>query len=58
MGFTNAEKNSYTKQHLKGFETIKIWPLNPNIMQGKMHLSKFFLNVQEPINIKLRFDEA
>jgi hypothetical protein len=42
MGFTNVEKNSYTKQHAKRFETTKIWPLNPNIMQGKMHSSKNF----------------
>lgn len=58
MGLTSAKKYSYTKQHPKGFETTKIWPLNPNIMQGKMHSFKNFKNVQEPINIKLWFDEA
>jgi len=32
MDLTNVENFFYTKQHQKGFETTRIWPLNPNIM--------------------------
>jgi hypothetical protein len=34
----------------KGFEITSIWPLNPNVMQGK-HPFENFKNVQEPTNI-------
>ncbi len=50
MGFIGVKKALTPNNIQKGFEITSIWPLNPNVMQGK-HPFENFKNVQEPTNI-------
>jgi hypothetical protein len=45
-----ALKKTLTPNNIqKGFETIGLWPLNPNVMQDK-HPFENFKDVQKPTN--------
>ncbi len=47
-----AFKKALTPHNIqKGFEMTTIWPLIPNTMASKIHLSNFFIKMQEPIDV-------